>query len=244
MKYLFFDTETTGLEEKDEVIQLAYIIEETSGDPNIPTKFTTFKSYFSSDQPIEIGAMAVHHITQEMIDGKPKLTEFVQQENLQAIFDDCICIAHNSEFDVSMLAKHGLHIKDPICTKKVAYKLCEDSERHNLQFLRYDLGLYKKEEELLNPHDALSDCVVLKNLFDHLFFMALEKELEPSVIIDTMRKITARPMKLRKLLFGKYKDQSFEEVAEKDLGYLQWMSGQSDLMKNEDLKFTIEQFLK
>ena len=66
MKYIFFDTETTGLEDTSEVIQLAYAVND--GDQKVMMDKT-----YSSPQPISYKAMAVHNITTEMTEGQPRL---------------------------------------------------------------------------------------------------------------------------------------------------------------------------
>lgn len=45
----------------------------------------------------------------------------------------------------------------------------KDLESYSLQYLRYYLGIYKKEKDIeILPHDAMGDVVVLKNLFEYL----------------------------------------------------------------------------
>ncbi|MCW8839280.1 MAG: exonuclease domain-containing protein, partial [Thiovulaceae bacterium] len=63
-RYIILDTETTGTSEEDRVIQLGFMVLGAK-QPEVHNEF------FSSDIPIKFGAMEVHGITQEMIDGKP-----------------------------------------------------------------------------------------------------------------------------------------------------------------------------
>ncbi|MGB0925512.1 MAG: exonuclease domain-containing protein, partial [Minisyncoccia bacterium] len=58
---IFIDTETTGTGPDDRLIQVAY---RTTDNVDV-------SELYSTNRPIEIAAMAVHHITEKMIANKP-----------------------------------------------------------------------------------------------------------------------------------------------------------------------------
>ena len=62
-KYIILDTETTGVEDNDRVIQLGFIV---LGGAEVEVH----NEFFSSDVPISFGAMEVHGITPDMIETK------------------------------------------------------------------------------------------------------------------------------------------------------------------------------
>ena len=75
--------------------------------------------------------------------------------------------------------------------------------KYNLQFLRYFLELNFSEE--INPHDAMSDVIVLKEVFISLLYIFKSKEeLEHDETLQYFEQLSNSPMLLRKMFFGKY----------------------------------------
>ena len=114
---------------------------------------------------------------------------------------------------------------------KVAY--FHDKEdvlpQKKLQFLRYQFGL--KFDQVINPHDALSDVLVLEKLFEYYSqFYSIEEMIE----------ISSKPILLKKFAFGKYKGQWFKDVAEKDIFYIEWVK--NNVAMDENLKHTIDYY--
>ncbi|MEA3371037.1 MAG: exonuclease domain-containing protein, partial [Campylobacterota bacterium] len=77
-KYVILDTETTGTGENDKVIQLGYMV---LGAPEIEVH----NDFCSCDAEISFGAMEVHGITPDMIEGKPTCQETTAFERLQEL---------------------------------------------------------------------------------------------------------------------------------------------------------------
>ena len=72
-KYILFDTETTGNGIDDRIIQIGGMIVHDKDNIEI------FDELCSTNIPISIEAMAVHHITPEQLTGKPP---FIQSDFL------------------------------------------------------------------------------------------------------------------------------------------------------------------
>ena len=116
-----------------------------------------------------------------------------------------------------------------------------ECEQFSLQYLRYDLKLYKEESDaamklgiVLNAHDALSDAFHVRLLHRYLNALADdEKLLEMSV----------GPVLLQKLNFGKYKGRYIEEIAMNDLSYLHWAVNSMEAL-DEDMRYSIEHYMK
>jgi len=104
--FIFLDTETTGTETKDRLCQLAYKLD--TGE--------IVNELFKPPVPIEIEAMSVHHITNEMVAGKPAFKDSPEYQKLVDLLNDDtnILVAHNAKFDVDMLVKEGVHPKKVI----------------------------------------------------------------------------------------------------------------------------------
>lgn len=226
--FIFLDTETTGTEEKDRICQLAYKTE-TGAIVN---------ELFQPPVPISIDSMCVHHITNEMVAGKPIFKGSDAHRKLVDLFkdDQNILVAHNAKFDVDMLEKEGVHPKKVICTLKLARHMDPEGKipKYNLQYLRYFLGIKIDA----NAHDALGDILVLEKLFERLF-AKMSKGIGPGAVENKMMDISSRPILLSRMTFGKHKGQFFRDIP-KD--YIQWLSGQDDL--DEDMKFTLGHYLK
>ena len=160
-KYIILDTETTGAGENDRVIQLGYMV---LGAKEVEVH----NELCSSEVPIAIGAMEVHNITPDMIEGKPACTELSAYKRLLELnTPDNYMIIHNAPFDIGMLEKEGFALDMKLIdTLRVAKHVFPDSEYHRLQYFRYALELYKEEEAEaaklgieLKAHDALGDVL-------------------------------------------------------------------------------------
>ncbi len=217
-KFLYFDTETTDLENK-ELIQLAFLTDDNE----------EFNMYFKPKGEISFAAMAVHNITTEMLEDKSFFEDSKYKD--QSVFDylnnltkKYTWVAHNASFDIEVLEKVGLKIPEVICTFKIARDLLSldqkdeyDLEGYSLQFLRYFLGLYKNEnKQNCTAHDALSDVHFLKDLFSYFqdnFNLSIEKMLN----------ISKAPLIIRNLHYGKHAGKSIKEIQLEEPEYLQWI---------------------
>lgn len=101
---IFFDTETTGIEAEDQIIQIGAIITDTKGELY---KKGVYDELCSSKIPIKLLAMSTHGIREEELEGKPefKKTEFWNDLNELNNVENYL-IAHNLSFDLAMLEKH------------------------------------------------------------------------------------------------------------------------------------------
>ncbi len=243
-KYILLDTETTGAGEKDRIIQLGYLVLEGSSTE-------VYNEFCSSDVPISYKAMEVHGITPEMIEGKPTCTDLPAYNKLLELNSpENYLIIHNAPFDIGMLEKEGFENKmQLIDTLRVAKHLLPDEEGHRLQYFRYRMGLYKREEEEarklgieVKAHDAIGDVLVLKLLLSELRKLVMQKfPTEESVA--KMVELTKTPIYIEKFRFGKYKDKTLKEVALQDPGYLQWMLNKMENL-DDDLRYSIEKTLQ
>ncbi len=222
-KLIFIDTETTGTEEEDRLIQVAY---RTSDGIDV-------NEFFKPELPIKIAAMAVHHITEKMIEGKPSFSTSRTHQDLKERFSAGeIFVAHNAKFDISMLEKEGLKIGSFIDTLKVARALDPHGkiDSYAMQYLRYLLGI----EVEAQAHDAWGDILVLEQLFYRMLKKIMEsQELSKDDAIAYMVKVSSEPSLLRIIQFGKYKGEKLEDIAQKDPGYLKWLLGEKE-KSNED----------
>ncbi|KKP42622.1 MAG: polymerase III, epsilon subunit, DNA polymerase III subunit epsilon protein [candidate division WS6 bacterium GW2011_GWC1_33_20] len=241
-KILYIDTETTDTQSKD-LLQLAIITDNSDIWLNL---------YFKPIQEISFGAMAIHNITPEDVENLPTFEETelpkegidpefkgkTLKEYLEFLSLNYVWVAHNVEFDVEVIEKKGVEVKEVICTLKVARNALttpdgRDLESYKLQYLRYYLGLYKTEnKDFTKAHDALSDVYFLRDLYKYL-------ENNTKLSIENMIMITKQPQVMREMSFGKYMGRTFEEIERVDREYLEWlvesMNDKPDLQWNAKL---------
>lgn len=237
---IFLDTETTGLGPEDRLIQVAYV-RIAKGEV-----MSGMKENFNPGRPISFEAMAVHHITEEMIAGKPAFKDSTFYGDLVQALENHILVAHNAPFDLRMLEREGIpRPKWVIDTQRVARHIITAEDRHALQYLRYALGIntdiIQKHPEI-NAHDALSDVYVLEGLFTYLLEWCPGADVKDK--IKKMIELSATPVLLRKMTFGKHAGKTFDEIRKDDRSYLIWLQDMEKRKpleeKNEDLLHTLK----
>lgn len=242
--YVLFDTETTGNQEEDRVIQFGAMIVDQKG------KVEAFDELCSTDIAIKLEAMEVHNITPELLFGKPKAVETNFYKKLEELnSNENYLIAHNISFDMGMVKKEGfVNQYQLIDTLRCAKHLFPELPYHRLQYIRYALELYKVEEIeavkhniTIKAHDAIGDVLVMKLFLTKL--VAKCREIYPDYNpIEKLVDLTKTPVFIQTFKFGKYKGKDVEQVAREDAGYLNWMRSNMEL--DEDLKYTLDKVLK
>ena len=241
--YVLFDTETTGNQEEDKVIQFGAMIVDKSG------KVEAFDELCSSDVAIKLEAMEVHNITPDLLNGKPKAIETNFYKKLEELnSNENFLIAHNISFDMGMIKKEGfVNQYQLIDTLRCAKHLFPELPYHRLQYIRYALELYKIEELeaakhniTIKAHDAIGDVLVMKLFLSKLVGKC--REIYPDYNpIEKLADLTKTPVFIKTFKFGKYKGKDVEQVAREDAGYLNWMKGNMEL--DEDLRYTLDKVL-
>jgi exodeoxyribonuclease X len=223
--FFYLDTETTDSSPADRLCQIAFKTEDG----------LTVNGLFNPGMPISIDAMAVHHITNEMVQDKSVFRGSDAWTQLQDLMtsDSNVMVAHNAAFDVDMLKKEGIEPKKVVCTFKLARYLDKDGviPRYGLQYLRYYLNLNVDA----TAHTALGDILVLEAVFRHFHAQAVEEFGDDAVakIIE----VSNKPVLYRRMPFGKHKGLKMEEVP---FDYLKWLAT-TDL--DVDLRYTVEHYL-
>ena len=224
--YIYLDTETTGTGPDDRLCQIAFKADDGPAICDL----------FNPGKPISIDAMAIHHITEKMVQDKPPFKESDAYVKLQKLVSDInnVIVAHNAKFDMQMLDREGISTQRVICTIKLARYLDKNGviPKYSLQYLRYFLGL----EIEAKAHDALSDILVLEGLFNRLNakFQENGKLMDP---VQEMIHISSNPVLIPRMPYGKHKGVLFSEVPR---DYLEWLSG-TEL--DEDMAYTVKKYL-
>ncbi|MHB8661023.1 MAG: exonuclease domain-containing protein [Minisyncoccota bacterium] len=237
-EFVFFDVESTGIGDEDRICQLAFIHTDIGMEKNLEI----FNQFFKPPLPIKIDAMAIHHITEKQIEGRPAFKEYSAYGKVKELFErkDVVAVAHNAKFDADMLRKEGIAPRNIICTLKVARHLDPHGviPSHALQYLRYYLNL---DVEDASAHDALGDAKILPVLFKRLYD---KMGGTPSVLAE-MIDISARPSIITRFSFGKYKGEKIADIAKRDTSYLEWLYSSEKTKSNpdEDMLYTLNSLL-
>ena len=241
--YVLFDTETTGNQEDDKVIQFGAMIVDQKG------KVEAFDELCSTDVAIKLEAMEVHNITPDLLNGKPKAIETNFYKKLEELnSNENFLIAHNISFDMGMIKKEGfINQYQLIDTLRCAKHLFPELAYHRLQYIRYALELYKVEETeaakhniTIKAHDAIGDVLVMKLFLTKLVGKC--REIYPDYNpIEKLVDLTKTPVFIKTFKFGKHKGKDIEAVAREDAGYLNWMRTNMEL--DEDLRYTLDKVL-
>ncbi|WP_024955872.1 3'-5' exonuclease [Sulfurospirillum arcachonense] len=101
---IFFDTETTGIEPEDQIIQIGAIITDTKGEL---FKDGIYNELCATTLPIKLKAMSTHGIREEELKGKLPFEKTTFWNDLNELNnEENYLIAHNLPFDLGMLEKH------------------------------------------------------------------------------------------------------------------------------------------
>jgi len=233
---IFLDTETTGNKDEDRICQLSYLVADDNS--NIVEIHSTFAK---PPIPISYEAMAVHHITNEMVQDAPKLKHTKEFKRLKELNSaNNIIVIHNSVFDLDMLKKEDFNSHFKLIDTFRVLKHLYPQSKHSLQYNRYALGLYKQEKELcekyninIKAHDALGDVVVLKLLFDYLL---------KSHSIEELIELTKKPIIHEKFYMGKYKFQKIKDIIVTDPDYIEFLLTAADI--DPEVKYSIKYHLE
>lgn len=161
-RVVVFDTETTGIDADDQIIQLA-AVEYVEG---VETRRLCL--YLLPSRRIHPAAEAVHHISRAFLEKNG----IAQYEALERFFDfvgdDALLVAHNIRFDWRMLestcraAEFSRSPRKLTCcdTIALARHIVPGLEHYRLSFIVPALGLKGS-----NTHDALDDTLACAELF-------------------------------------------------------------------------------
>ncbi len=240
MKYnhFFFDTETTGITDKDFLCQIAW---KKEGEDDIK------HGLFKPPIPISIESMAVCHVTNKMVEDKPMFKGSETWQEFKTLSEDMsnVLIAHNAKFDIGMLRREDIEIKNYIDTLKIAQFVDRNGElpKYNLQYLRY---YYDIDIEAI-AHDARGDIIVLEAVFKFLAQKVSELTGETGdALTERMMTISYEPLLIKTFMFGKHNGKQISDVAATDPNYLEWLLAQklaSQTDTEEDWIYTLKFYL-
>ncbi|NGX26374.1 MAG: DNA polymerase III PolC-type [Chlamydiae bacterium] len=223
--FICIDCETTGLESKtDRLIEIAVC------------KFTfdeileTYETLIDPEIPIPENTTEIHHITDEMVQGKPKAGDVLRK--VLELVGDYIIVGHGIQLDIDFISEEckrarvpcSLHENPFFDTLRMA-RLYGQSPVNSLERLRQHFNIAEE-----GAHRAMSDVIVNIEVFKYL--------AEGFKAVKDLQKRLEKPILLRAMPLGKHKGRPFSEVP---LEYLMWAAGKDF---DQDLLFSIRTELK
>jgi DNA polymerase III subunit epsilon len=223
--FVCLDCETTGLDlEKDQIIEIALV------RFNFDQVLDTFETLIDPGMPIPEVSIAIHHITDLMVQGKPKIIEI-----LPKIFDflgSSILVGHGITTDVTFISNAAKRLSMPsklsahpfVDTLRLA-RLYGESPTNSLETLRRHFNIAEE-----GAHRAMNDVIVNVEVFKYLtrHFKTTEQMLER----------LKSPILLKTMPLGKYKGRLFSDIP---FEYISWAAHQKF---DQDLLFSLKTELK
>lgn len=207
MQAIILDTETTGVEEPG-LVEAAWLEVDS---PQGLVLGQEFSGRFNPGKPIEFGAMATHHITNEDVADCPAPDEFHLPEGVEYI------IGHNIDFDWKVIGEPKVR---RICTLAFCRRLWPD-DSHSLGAMLYRLEGPSAREHLRAAHSARADAYICRMVLSAI----LAKIGEPATWDDLWQQCeVARVPEL--MPFGKHKGARIADVPS---DYKRWLLNQPDV---------------
>jgi DNA polymerase-3 subunit epsilon len=167
MRQVILDTETTGLSPSQghRIIEIGCV-------ELVHRRLTgkTFHTYLQPDRKVDEGAMRVHGITNEFLEGKPRFKEIVS--DFKQFIKGSELIIHNAPFDIGFIENEFLLIKDKewasldkhcqIFDTLVFARQKHPGQRNNLDALCKRYGIENQHRE---KHGALLDAEILAEVY-------------------------------------------------------------------------------
>lgn len=204
--FICVDLETTGLEPReDRIIEIGAVIFNFSGH------ISTYETLIDPEKPIPESSIAIHHITDAMVKGKPKIKDVLP--NLLKFVDKYIMIGHGIPLDMAFLNEAAKRHCIPCTLESHPYidtlrlaRLYGESPSNSLETLRAHFNIASE-----GAHRAMNDVVVNIEVFKFL----AERFKTTEQLIERLK----RPIALKTMPLGKHKGRPFSEIP---IEYLQW----------------------
>ena len=214
MSAIILDTETHDM--NGYPIEIAHVPVYFENGELKANKDACFDEYFSCPEPISYGAMAVHHILESDIAGKPSYETFRLPEGVQYI------IGHNVDYDIEAIKLGDKAINaTAICTLALARMVWPD-DALNLSALIYKFtnGSEKARQSIRNAHNAKQDVLLTAALLKNICKVLGVKDMQSLFLFSEQARIPTH------LTFGKYKGTAIKDIP---ADYVTWLLKQDDL---------------
>lgn len=223
--FVCLDCESTGLDTaQDRIVEIAV------------TRFTfekilqSYESLIDPECQIPQVSQDIHNISQEMVQGKPKIAEVLPA--LLKMIEGHVLVGHGISFDIALIAAEAKRAQIPTKIQQAPFidtlrlaRLYGESPINSLDMLRQHFNI-----EPQGAHRAMSDVIVNIEVFKYL-----SKSFKTT---EDILKTLQKPIKLRAMPLGKHKGRKFDEIP---FEYLLWAE-KKDF--DQDLLYSIRSEIK
>jgi DNA polymerase III epsilon subunit family exonuclease len=217
------DVETTGIDhQQDAIVEVACVVVRNGREVR------SFSSLVDPLRPVPPTAAAVHHLTDEMLRGEPRLSALAPI--LTQLCEGTVIVAHNAAFDLGFLPM--LATQPALCTLRLARHCFPELPGHANQVLRYALSAPVGLAPGV-PHRALADAHVTAAVLRIL--LARYRELGRSNRVDDLLAFAAAPSAFARLPFGQHRRKPLAEVP---ASYLRWIVERGNPPFDRDVRHT------
>jgi len=207
MEVVIFDTETTGKNDPA-LIEAAWLVVEQI-NPLITGD--SFCERYKPEKPIELGALAVHHILDEdLLDCSPAET-FKLPEDVKYI------IGHSIDYDWTVIESPNIK---RICTLALARKVWPNIDAYSQSALLYYLDRENAKEILKNAHSAAADIRICAKILSEIC-----KKLNV-ITIENLWHLSEEARIPSVMPFGKHKGLAIADVPD---DYKRWLLNQDNI---------------
>lgn len=193
------DCELTGLDPgQDRIIEVAAV--RFVGDKILDS----FETLVDPECTIPELSIAIHHITQDMVEGKPKMQDILPE--LLKFIGKSIVVGHGVNFDMEMIALSAERAGIPCTLRQNRFldtlrmaRLYGESPVNSLEYLRQHFNI---EQE--GAHRAMNDVTVNMEVFK---FLAQRYKTT-----EQLMTLLAKPILLKNIPLGKHKGRALREI--------------------------------
>ena len=163
---VYLDTETTGLDRSDEIIEISVI--DDSGE-------TLFESLVKPSRPIPEDTMRVHHISNEAVSAAS--TWPVVWTQVRPVLFGRLIVLYNAEFDLRMISQSHMRYGFPMKDKINSFDLLKlyaqfrgewDARRGSYRFHSLADAGRQCHISLPNAHRATADTLLTRALLHYI----------------------------------------------------------------------------
>lgn len=218
--FVCIDCESTGLDPaNDRIIEVAVATFTLDG------VIDSMDALVDPEREIPEVSIAVHHITQEMVQGKPKIIQVLP--DLLKLIGRRPIVGHGIAFDIELVdqaCKRGglactIKNNPSFDTLRLA-RLYGGSPSNSLEQLRKHFNIAEE-----GAHRAMSDVIVNVQVFKHL--------ATNFKTTQDIEKVLSKPIAMKAMPLGKHKGRLMKEIP---LDYLLWAARQEF---DQDLLFSL-----
>jgi DNA polymerase-3 subunit epsilon len=223
--FVCIDCEATGLDPtKDRIVEVAVV------KFTFQAQMESFETLINPNCEIPELAISIHHITQEMVQGKPKIQEVIPQ--ILQMIGSHVVVGHSVKFDLDIIFHEAERFGIPCQIQKNRFvdtlrlaRLYGDSPSNALKTLGIHFNVPSD-----GGHRAMSDVQVNIEVFKHL-----SKRYDT---LENLFTVLSKPILMKTMPLGKHKGRLLRDIP---LQYLQYAAHKDfDL----DLSYSIRQEIK